>query len=128
MKINNIQCLEPDPSFPEEKSYYEQVIEDDKSIPEYPKYDAEQIRRYATDTDLRKYITYSFIFNITCWLAGVLTILYFNNYLFKLKLSEPVLITLLTTSTLNVIGTMMIMLKNLFPLQTEPPAPQSVGL
>ncbi|WP_343672111.1 hypothetical protein [Chitinophaga sp.] len=84
-----------------------------------PNYGNETIRRYATDTDLRKHITYSFIINITFWLSAVMSVLYFNNYLLQLHLSDAVLITLLTTSSLNVIGMMTIILKNLFPLQAE---------
>jgi hypothetical protein len=80
-------------------------------------YGTEQLRRFATDTDHRKHITYSFIINITCWLSVVISVLYFNNYLLKLQLSDSVLIMLLTTSTLNVIGMMMIILKNLFPIE-----------
>ena len=80
-------------------------------------YGSEQLRRFATDTDLRKHVTYSFIINITFWLSAVISVLYFNNYLLKLQLSDAVLITLLTTSSLNVIGMMMIILKNLFPIE-----------
>lgn len=84
------------------------------------------LHRYATNTNLRKHITYSFIINITFWLFAEMTVLYFNNFLLQLHLSDAVLITLLTTSTLNVIGMMTIILKNLFPIQTEKLKSQSV--
>lgn len=126
MQTKIIHGLEPNLSLPVEDVYYNKEIENDSQKDDDTAYNMLLLVRYATDTNLRKHITYSFIIQISIWLAGVLSVLYFNNYLFKLKLSDPVLITLLTTSTLNVIGMMMIILKNLFPIQTEPPRPQSV--
>jgi hypothetical protein len=73
-----------------------------------------KVGRFLEDTILRRYLTYIFSFIIFLWLAAVISILYFNNNL-NLNLSENVLITLLTTSSVNVIGMMLIILKNLFP-------------
>lgn len=74
-----------------------------------------KLGRFLDDTRLRRYLTYIFSFIIFLWLAAVISILYFNDYLLHLNLSENVLITLLTTSSINVIGMMLIILKNLFP-------------
>lgn len=74
-----------------------------------------KLGRFIEDTILRRYLTYIFSFIIFLWLAAVISILYFNHNLLKLNLSENVLITLLTTSSVNVIGMMLIILKNLFP-------------
>lgn len=76
-----------------------------------------KVGRFLEDTRLRRYLTYIFSFIIFLWLAAVVSILYFNDYLLHLNLSENVLITLLTTSSVNVIGMMLIILKNLFPQQ-----------
>lgn len=74
-----------------------------------------KIGRFLEDTKLRRYLTYIFSFIIFLWLAAVISILYFNDNVLHLNLSENVLITLLTTSSVNVIGMMLIILKNLFP-------------
>ena len=74
-----------------------------------------KVGRFLEDTKLRRHLTYIFSFIIFMWLGSVISILYFNDNLLKLNLSENVLITLLTTSCVNVIGMMLIILKNLFP-------------
>lgn len=74
-----------------------------------------KVGRFLEDTRLRRHLTYIFAVIIFLWLASVVSILYFNNNLLHLNLSENVLITLLTTSSVNVIGMMLIILKNLFP-------------
>lgn len=125
MNTTIIQCLDTHSSVPDENNLYKENDWETSTWPD-PYVDKEQLRRYATDTDLRKHITYSFIINITFWLFTVMTVLYFNNFLLQLHLSDAVLITLLTTSTLNVIGMMTIILKNLFPIQIEKLKPQSV--
>lgn len=74
-----------------------------------------RLGRFLEDTKLRRYLTYIFSFIIFLWLASVISILYFNDNVLKLNLSDNVLITLLTTTSVNVIGMMLIILKNLFP-------------
>lgn len=74
-----------------------------------------QVGRYLEDTKLRRHLTYIFSIIIFLWLVSVVSILYFNNKVLELNLSDSVLITLLTTSSVNVIGMMLIILKNLFP-------------
>ncbi|TDW46056.1 hypothetical protein EV144_107250 [Flavobacterium sp. 270] len=74
-----------------------------------------KVGRFLEDTRLRRYLTYIFSFIIFLWLASVISILYFNHNLLNLNLSDSVLITLLTTTSINVIGMMLIILKNLFP-------------
>jgi len=53
------------------------------------------------------------------WLASVISALFFNKYLLGLNISDQVLIVLLTTTSINVIGMMLIILKNLFPQNNE---------
>lgn len=74
-----------------------------------------KVGRFLEDTRLRRHLTYIFAAIIFLWLASVVSILYFNGNVLNLNLSENVLITLLTTSSVNVIGMMLIILKNLFP-------------
>jgi len=74
-----------------------------------------KVGRFLEDTRLRRHLTYIFAAIIFLWLASVVSILYFNGNVLHLNLSENVLITLLTTSSINVIGMMLIILKNLFP-------------
>jgi len=76
-------------------------------------------QRYIEDTKLRSCLVYIFSIIIFLWLASVISILYFNNNLLNLKLSDNVLIVLLTTTTINTIGMMLIILRNLFPQITS---------
>ncbi len=74
-----------------------------------------ELQRFLKDTTLRTHLVYIFSAVIFLWLASTITILYFNKNLLNLNLSDNVLITLLTTTTINVIGMMLIILRNLFP-------------
>lgn len=80
-----------------------------------------RVKRFKIDTELRKHLAYCFTVIIFLWLASVVCILFFNDNLLVLNLSDTVLITLLTTTSVNVIGMMIIILKNLFPQQKEVP-------
>jgi hypothetical protein len=73
--------------------------------------------RYQKDTALRIKLVNIFSRVIAVWLAAVILILVFNTYF--CHLSDQVLITLMVTSTANVIGMMLIILKNLFPVSKE---------
>lgn len=72
-----------------------------------------EIERFLKDTKLRTILVYIFSGIIFSWLASVILILWFNNT--NLCLSDNVLIVLLTTTTINIIGMMLIILRNLFP-------------
>jgi len=70
--------------------------------------------RFKEDTLLRSLLAKFFAMIIALWLLAVVLILVgnkVNNY----NLSDNVLITLLTTTSINVIGMMLIILNNLFP-------------
>lgn len=68
--------------------------------------------RYQTDTTLRTCFSYWVILLDTFWLLGVLRILMDNTKYFQI--SDSVLITLLGTTTINVLGLAFIILKGLF--------------
>ena len=72
-----------------------------------------ELKRFLADTTLRKALVYIFSIIIFLWLASVITIVFLNNSL--VNLSDNVMIVLLTTTTVNVIGMMLIILRNLFP-------------
>lgn len=75
-------------------------------------------QRYESDTNLRDLFAKGYSIILVLWLIAVLYILTKNNsnhYHF----SDSVLIALLATSTANVIGMVVIVLKNLFPTQKE---------
>lgn len=74
-----------------------------------------ELERFLKDTSLRSDLVYIFSVIIFLWLSSVVTILYFNNNVLNLGLSDNVLIALLSTTTINVIGMMLIILRNLFP-------------
>ncbi|AEW86228.1 MULTISPECIES: hypothetical protein [Flavobacterium] len=71
-------------------------------------------RRYIIDTVLRIIFSVVYTCLLIIWLNKVIHILTHNN-LCGYKLSDNVLIALLVTSTANVIGMVVIVLKNLFP-------------
>lgn len=71
------------------------------------------IDRYVLDTESRRVLIVFFSIVIVFWLVGVMCILTGNNSIYKI--SDNVLITLLTTTSINVIGMMLIILKDLFP-------------
>ncbi|MDX6181570.1 hypothetical protein SGQ44_06480 [Flavobacterium sp. Fl-77] len=73
-----------------------------------------EVERYREDTTLRKSLAMVFTSIIALWLFAVIMILV-GNYCNSYNLSDNVLIALLVTSTANVIGMMLIILKNLFP-------------
>lgn len=70
--------------------------------------------RYRENTSLRKALATAFTVIISFWLLAVLLILV-GNRCNQYNLSDNVLITLLVTTTANVIGMMLIILRNLFP-------------
>ena len=72
-----------------------------------------QIKRYEQNTELRKSLVLLFTLTINGWLFFVFVVLQTNTK--TLKLSDSVLITLLTTTTVQVLGMMTIILWDLFP-------------
>lgn len=80
--------------------------------------------RFIIDTGLR--IVFSFVYTwlLIVWLNKVIHILTHNN-LCGYKLSDNVLIALLVTSTANVIGMVVIVLKNLFPEKGKKDKPKT---
>ena len=71
------------------------------------------VKRYEQNTELRRSLAIMFTLTINGWLFAVFLILLTNNR--SLKLSDSVLITLLTTTTIQVLGMMVIILWDLFP-------------
>jgi hypothetical protein len=69
--------------------------------------------RFRQNTELRGTLSRVFTIIIAFWLLSVILILVGNN--FKYRLSDNVLITLLTTTTIQVLGMMVIILWDLFP-------------
>lgn len=74
-------------------------------------------KRYKDNTELRGGLAILFTITINAWLFAVFLILLTNTN--TLKLSDSVLITLLTTTTIQVLGMMYVILKNLFPSVKE---------
>lgn len=70
-------------------------------------------RRYKGETVLRENLAIAFTIIISFWLLSVILILVGNTNYYKL--SDNVLIALMITSSANVIGMMIVILKNLFP-------------
>lgn len=86
-----------------------------------PKYDKDTFGelkqiRYNSNTNLRKYLAVWASGVVTLWLAGVLFLLFFNK---SVGLSDGVWIALLTTTTINVLGLVVIAMSDLFNGDSE---------
>lgn len=68
--------------------------------------------RYQEDTKHRRNLSTWAAVIVSIWLISVLFILSFNTD--KLRLSDTVIVALLSTTTLNVLGMMVIVLRGLF--------------
>lgn len=74
----------------------------------------QKTKRFAEDTKHRKKLISWVKWVVSLWLIAVMTVLMLNNVWFRLEPS--VLITLLTTTTVNILGLAYIVLKGLFDL------------
>lgn len=72
--------------------------------------------RYKQDTDHRRNCVYWVLGVVSAWLLGVFALLCNHK---TANLPEYVLITLLGTTTLNILGLPLIILKSLFPTPKE---------
>lgn len=75
--------------------------------------DKQESIRFGQDTRHRKCLVYWMMAVVSVWLIIVLLLTTFNCT-WCLKISEPILITLLATTTLNVLGLSKIILTGLF--------------
>lgn len=71
-----------------------------------------EIERFKDDTQHRKTMSIWAAMVVSFWLLSVILILIGNNYSYKLN--DNVLIALLTTTTINVLGLMIIVLNDFF--------------
>lgn len=75
--------------------------------------EAQELRRFTQDTRHRKLLVYWMIIVVSVWLTAVLLITIFNSC-WGLNIDTKVLITLLATTTINVLGLSKIILSGLF--------------
>lgn len=73
--------------------------------------------RFISNTTLRKRMSYWASFVVTSWLSFVGYVIVLNNDVFCL--SDSVLNTLITTTTINVIGIILICFRDLFNGKSE---------
>lgn len=80
-----------------------------------------KLSRYQQDTQDRKWLAIWASWTVSLWLSGVMLILLFNKSKFSIlghqfspDISENVLISLLATTTLNVLGLIFIVLRGHF--------------
>lgn len=93
----------------ENKPNSEYANVDSKDLTTQLKYS--RVIRYQSDTKDRKWLAKWAAWAVSIWLGIVLLILFLNPFL---HLAESVLITLLTTTTLNVLGLTFIVLRGHF--------------
>lgn len=80
---------------------------------DYLSKDLQYLERFKQDTRQRKTLVVWMIIVVSVWLAAVLVFTVFGN-VWCLKIDKQVLITLLATTTINVLGLANIILKGLF--------------
>jgi hypothetical protein len=76
-----------------------------------------KISRFISNTTLRNCMSYWASFVVTAWLGFVAYVIILNND--KFCLSDSVLNTLITTTTINVIGIILICFRDLFNGKSE---------
>lgn len=81
---------------------------DDKSMRQQKK------ERFSQDTRFRKHLANWVMTIVPCWLLSVIVILLFQGF-DLISLPDEVVITLLATTTVNVLGLAYIVLKGIFP-------------
>lgn len=74
--------------------------------------------RFSQDTRYRKYLANWVMFIVPCWLLAVVVIVFLQGFSI-IKLDNEVIITLLATTTLNVLGLAYIVLKGIYPESKE---------
>lgn len=81
---------------------------DDRSMREQRK------ARFSQDTRFRRHLACWVMFIVPIWLALVMAVLFLRGFRL-IELPTEVLITLLATTTINVLGLAYIVLKGIFP-------------
>lgn len=72
-----------------------------------------QILRFSQDTKHRNTLVY-WVMSVTCvWIVAVLVVVFLVGYR-RMELSSSVLVTLLATTTANVLGLPLVVLRGLF--------------
>jgi len=80
-------------------------------------YNSQIVKRFIADTKHRKGLIFWVKYVVSIWLLLVIFVVALNSVL-SLNLKESVLITLLTTTTVNILGLAYIVLKGLFEIKT----------
>lgn len=101
--------FDPDEIYPE--SYLERYVDID-SIPEERQKVILENQRYSSDTRDRKWLAVRTVYAVSAWLILVILVLFANHSF--IHLSDAVLVTLLGTTTLNVLGLTAIILRGHF--------------
>lgn len=114
--LTSIQSEELSDNIHDSQSINEEILFSEGNYQERT-INALKAERYANNTGLRKKLAYWAFVIVTLWLVCVMLILAYNYD--RYKLSDNVLIALLTTTTANVLGIIYIVLKDLFNGKSE---------
>lgn len=74
--------------------------------------------RFSQDTRFRRHLANWVMIIVPVWLMSVVVLIYLHGYN-TLDLDKEVLITLLATTTVNVLGLAYIVLKGIFPEESK---------
>ena len=74
--------------------------------------------RFSQDTRFRRHLANWVMIIVPAWLMSVVVLIYLHGYN-TLDLDKEVLITLLATTTVNVLGLAYIVLKGIFPEESK---------
>lgn len=86
--------------------------------PDVEDIDTQEKRRFKQDTLHRKILMYWVISVVSCWLIVVLVLLFLSGFGI-VQFQPTVLVTLLATTTINVLGLAFIVLRGIFFIPTK---------
>ena len=86
--------------------------------PDVEDIDIQKKRRFKQNTLHRKILMYWVISVVSCWLIAVLVLIFLSGY-GKVQFQPTVLVTLLATTTINVLGLAFIVLRGIFFIPTK---------
>ena len=89
------------------------AVEDPSSNPDADDLEAQERKRYAQDTRYRKLLALWVMWVVSIWLGAVLVVITLTGCK-VLEYTPTVLVTLLATTTINVLGLAFIVLRGLF--------------
>jgi len=108
---NLISDIQTSPSKPDKETFASQAFYQEK-------FNEANLNNFVQNQGARKIYSYRIFVITSCWLGSVILILMFQGFkVFGFSISNPVLVALLGTTTVNVLGFFVIVIQYLFNKQ-----------